>query len=391
MTNWQTKRLEDLTIKKGLVRGPFGGALKKEKFKSSGYKVYEQRNAIYQTTELGEYYIDDDKYEQLKRFSVNEGDFIVSCSGTIGRIFRIPEGAPEGVINQALLKITIDDDVVLPEYFHQYFNWDRFQSDVIDNTQGGAMQNLVGMDIFRSTKMLIPEKPEQERIVSVLEVWDEYVEKLEQKIALKEHLKIALMQQLFLCKRRLQDFSDPWREVRLEEVATVERGRPLSSRDLISGEYPVIAGGKTSPYRHADYTHEDVITVSASGANAGYAAYQARKVWASDCSVVFGRTSEYLTLYIYYWLHFMQDRIYMLQTGGAQPHVQPPDLRRFKISIPSREEQLELISIFGSVDLEINILEKLKREITQQKKYLLKNLITGAIRTPENLTPKGPN
>src|SRR5690606_8399555 len=126
-------------------------------------------NAIYQTTALGSYYIDADTFKKLKRFSIKPDDFIVSCSGTIGRIFQIPRGAPEGVINQALLKITIDHTKVLPSYFYQYFNWDRFQAEVIDNTQGGAMQNLVGMDIFRSTKLHLPDIKEQERIVDVLE------------------------------------------------------------------------------------------------------------------------------------------------------------------------------------------------------------------------------
>lgn len=260
-------------------------------------------------------------------------------------------------------------------------------------THKRLMQMSVYSKVYGLTKSSIasvdinyPEKPEQERIVGVLEVWNEYIEKLEQKIALKEQLKIALMQQIFSRKRRLQGFTARWREVRLEEVAVVERGKPLTSNQLIPGNYPVIAGGKTSPYRHSEYTHEDVITVSASGANAGYVAYQARKIWASDSSVVYGRNSEYLTLYIYYWLHFMQDRIYNLQTGGAQPHVQPPDLRRFKILIPEKDEQFEIVAILGAVDLEINYLERLKKQIGEQKKYLLKNLITGTIRTPETLS-----
>ena len=102
--DWRTVTLEDAATSGGLVRGPFGGALKKEFFVERGYKVYEQKNAIYETVETGEYFIDSRKYRELDRFHVYPGDFIVSCSGTIGCIYQIPKGAPQGVINQALLK-----------------------------------------------------------------------------------------------------------------------------------------------------------------------------------------------------------------------------------------------------------------------------------------------
>ena len=77
----------------GLVRGPFGGSLKKEYFVQAGYKVYEQRNAIYKEIRVGNYYIDKKKYDELIRFSVKHGDFIVSCSGTIGKIYQIRAGS----------------------------------------------------------------------------------------------------------------------------------------------------------------------------------------------------------------------------------------------------------------------------------------------------------
>lgn len=105
--DWDLLGLAELCVPDGLVRGPFGGALKKEFFVASGHKVYEQRNAIYRDVRIGNYYIDDAKFRELKRFEVKENDFIVSCSGTIGRIFQIPRNAPKGVINQALLKMVL--------------------------------------------------------------------------------------------------------------------------------------------------------------------------------------------------------------------------------------------------------------------------------------------
>ena len=100
------------------VRGPFGGALKKEFFREKGYAVYEQQHAIYKTLDF-RYFIDEKKYEKMKRFSIKPGVIIVSCSGTIGKTFVIPENAPKGIINQALLMLTPNEN--LNVFYLQYF------------------------------------------------------------------------------------------------------------------------------------------------------------------------------------------------------------------------------------------------------------------------------
>lgn len=202
--NWDKKCLEDICEQKGLVRGPFGGALKKEYFVEQGYKVYEQKNAIYKDITLGEYYIDENKFTELKRFEVHQGDFIVSCSGTIGRIYRIPNNSPKGVINQALLKIRIDNKVIDSEYFYQYFQWERFQNKIIENTQGGAMQNLVGMNIFRKTRLSIPTLLEQKKIAQILYTLDKEIDLQERELLQKKEQKKGLMQLLLTGKVRVK-------------------------------------------------------------------------------------------------------------------------------------------------------------------------------------------
>lgn len=188
---WVEMTLEDICVPNGLVRGPFGGSLKKEMFVSKGNKVYEQRNAIYKSVRIGDYYISNGKYNELSRFAVKADDFIVSCSGTIGKIFKIPKQYKRGIINQALLKISIDQTKCNLNYFYKYFEWDKFQDSIIDNTQGGAMKNLVGMDIFRKTVILMPiDITEQKAIAQIISAMDEEIESLkiekEKMIQIKE-------------------------------------------------------------------------------------------------------------------------------------------------------------------------------------------------------------
>jgi len=200
---WEVKTLENVCAKNGLVRGPFGGTLKKEFFVRNGFKVYEQKNAIYRNVDLGNYFIDNNKFNELKRFEVKNGDFIVSCSGTIGKIYQIPEGAECGIINQALLKIKTDNNIIHDRFFFYYFDWEKFQEKIIDNTQGGAMQNLVGMNIFRNTQILLPPLPEQQAIAQILSDMDTEIEAMEQKRDKYRALKQGMMQELLTGKTRL--------------------------------------------------------------------------------------------------------------------------------------------------------------------------------------------
>jgi type I restriction enzyme S subunit len=104
-------RLPDLlAIGNSLRRGPFGSSITKSMFvpkSDSATKVYEQKNAIYKNYSLGSYYINLNQHPNLKTFIVGPGDIIISCAGTIGETYILPNEASNGIINQALLKIQV--------------------------------------------------------------------------------------------------------------------------------------------------------------------------------------------------------------------------------------------------------------------------------------------
>jgi type I restriction enzyme, S subunit len=202
---WECLKLIDLCKKNGLIRGPFGGSLKKDFFVSSGIKVYEQKNAIYKNSSLGKYFINYEKFLELQRFEVFPKDFIVSCSGTIGSIYQLPSYIQKGIINQALLIIRTDSAKIHDKYFLYYFMWDEFQEEIIDNTQGGAMKNLVGMDVFKNTTISVPKTiEEQKAIADVLSSMDEETETLEKERDKYVMIKKGMMQQLLTGSIRIK-------------------------------------------------------------------------------------------------------------------------------------------------------------------------------------------
>src|SRR3990167_2280678 len=169
-------------MKNSIKRGPFGSAIKKAFFVQKGYKVYEQQNAIYNNHKLGNYYINEEKYNELIDFTVKPCDFIISCSGTIGKIAQIPESAEKGIINQALLKITLDNKLVLSKYFLYLFKSDVFQKMFLKDIRGTAMKNIASVEDLKLIPVALPPLHEQTTIVEEIESRLSVAEEIEETI-----------------------------------------------------------------------------------------------------------------------------------------------------------------------------------------------------------------
>ena len=156
---FEMKTLPEIVIdnKNSIKRGPFGGALKKDDFVDEGYLVYEQRHAIHNDFEYAKYYITQEKYDDMIGFKVIPGDLIISCSGvTLGRIAEIPEGAREGIINQALLKISLNPEVMLNTFFIQQFRGDEIQEILFGFSRGSGIPNMPSMGEVKAVKFICP-------------------------------------------------------------------------------------------------------------------------------------------------------------------------------------------------------------------------------------------
>jgi type I restriction enzyme S subunit len=165
--DWIECTFDDITS--NLKRGPFGGDLKKEMFVESGYRVYEQQHAINNDFSLGRYYISEEHFLRLKACEALPGDYIVSCSGTMGKIAKIPENSLIGIINQALLRIRIEKKLIEDSFFLNLFQSSQFQRKILSDTRGSGMQNMAGVKELKPIKLLLPPLPEQRAIVKKLE------------------------------------------------------------------------------------------------------------------------------------------------------------------------------------------------------------------------------
>jgi len=179
-----------------LYKVEFGGSLKKDIFVKDGYAVYEQSHAIHQNFYSFRYFISKEKFTELKRFSVHPDDIIMSCSGTMGKFAIIPKGAKSGVINQALLKLTVKKGLDI-RFIKAVLELPNNQEQLLSQSAGGAIKNVVSVEQIKELGLYIPSPPEQQKITDCLSSIDELITAYSQKLAtLKAHKK-GLLQQLF--------------------------------------------------------------------------------------------------------------------------------------------------------------------------------------------------
>ena len=210
--NWEIKKLKHLINKDGFIRGPFGSSLKIEFFVSDGYKVYAQKNAIYSNLSLGESFINEEKFQELSRFKIIENDILMSCSGTIGKTTLVPKDFKEGIINQALMIIRLSNfEDISPKYLQKIMTSHFFETQIIDNSKGGAMKNLVGIDIFKNIKIPIQPLEEQNRILEYFDKQSQkidcYIEKETQRIELLKEYRQSLISDVVTGKIDVRDWN----------------------------------------------------------------------------------------------------------------------------------------------------------------------------------------
>lgn len=153
------------------------------------YKVYEQKNAIQKNHELGSYYISKDKYNSLKGFSVSPHDIIVSCAGTIGETYVLPDNIQEGIINQALMLIRLYNREI-ERFYLLYFDF-ILKKEAYKESKGTAIKNIPPFDVLKNFLIPVPPKSEQIRILDEVDKWMSVVDTIE---ASRKDLQVIIKQ-----------------------------------------------------------------------------------------------------------------------------------------------------------------------------------------------------
>ena len=196
---WSWCRLRNIGDYK---KGPFGSALTKSIFvpkTENTIKVYEQKNAIQHNHLLGNYYISKEYFEkEMQSFEVLPGDIIVSCAGTIGETYILPNNIEKGIINQALMRMRLTSLLHI-SYFLIYFEH-ILKEEAAKSGKGTAIKNIPPFDVFKNFLLPLPPLSEQKLIV-------EEIEKIFAQIDLLEQNKTDLQTAIKQAKSKILDLA----------------------------------------------------------------------------------------------------------------------------------------------------------------------------------------
>lgn len=162
----------------------------------------------------------------------------------------------------------------------------------------------------------------------------------------------------------------------LRDIADIQKGTSITKGETRDGNIPVVAGGKDIAYYHNISNRDgNIITISASGAYAGFVNYFATPIFASDCNTIKSKDESVIsTKLIYVLLQSIQPLIYELQTGQAQPHVYGNDIATIKIPVPSIDVQRQIIEEIGKVDDSVLLSKRLIESCEAEIEELLSSI-----------------
>lgn len=298
-----------------------------------GFRLRPSKDRFY-TGEIPEDYV------------LNEGDLIVAMTeqgpGLLGSAALIPESG-KYLHNQRLGLIQEIDNEFLDKYFLYYlFNTRPVRGQISSSATGTKVKHTAPERIYR-VKIIVPtDVNQQRRIASILSAYDDLIENNRRRIQLLEQAARLLYKEWFVHLRfpghervKIEDgVPEGWAMKTLGDLVEVTKGRNITKNSAKDGSVSVVAGGLSPAYYH-DMANAvgPVITISASGANAGYVNLYHEDIWASDCSYI-SRTSTDRLYYLYLLLKSKQREIFGFQKGAAQPHVYPKDLKRLPLLAP---------------------------------------------------------
>ena len=314
-------------------------------------------------------YINKDNFENFLRGYLKKDDVLITLVGNgIGNVTMAPSNKSVIVQNTIGLRTNKNASNTFLYYLLLFY-----QDEIKNFNRGTSQPSIKKTDLF-NLAIQIPPLQEQKAIAHILSTLDDKIEVNNQINKTLENMAQAYFDDMFP--------NVAAGDTTIGEYITPKRGKNLLSKDAISGEVPVIAGGLSpATYHNVSNTQSPVITISASGANAGFVNLWTVPVWSSDSSFIdYGMTKD-----VYFWYVMLKKRqkeIYDSQTGSAQPHIYPKHIT----IMPTIKLNVDEINLYTKrvtplfKKIANNLYEISKLQLIRDT--LLPKLMSGEIRVP---------
>ena len=336
-------------------------------------------------------YIKWDKYYESPEIMINPNEIIITKTGSsVGRTTFVRRVVHPMTLNPQLVVLkNISENA---EFLSYYIKSALFQSVLKSIVVGSAIPTLSQKNLANLIINVPKEVAYQRRIASILSSLDRKIE-LNNKInADLEEMAQAIFKNWFVDFEPFKDgkfvdselgmIPEGWKVGRLGELCNFKRGKNLLTKNAIDEGVPVVAGGlEPSCYHNVANTGAPVITVSGSGANAGFMRMYHVPVWASDCSFIDISCENFY--FVYCFLKVNSKLLKHAQTGAVQPHVKPSDIHDFELVIPDKESIYDFQDKVKPFFDRIASLQKESSRLSLLRLSLLPRLMSGELEVPE--------
>lgn len=349
---------------------------------------------IIRTPNIGAGYLNLDGVQRVGEEAYNRrnvraipqaGDLILAREAPAGNVGIIPDGI-KVCLGQRTVLIRPDRRQVYPYYLNYYLNAPKQRYRLLSNSNGATVSH-VNMPIIRNLPVDLPDLDTQRCIADVLAAYDKLIENNRKQIKLLEEATQRLYKEWFVDLRFpghettpiVNGLPEGWRYGELGDVVEFKRGKMITQKETIEGKVPVVAGGLGPAYYHnVANTDCPVITVSGSGANAGFCRLYTTEIWASDCSFVDKSTTDDL-LFVYLSIKVLSNGFKQCQRGSAQPHVYPKHVNALKILIPDSTTLVRFDHTVESFFAKSGMAEQQIAAAREARDRLLPKLMSGEI------------
>ena len=399
---WEENTFNNLAEYK---KGPFGSSLTKSIFvpkSTNAMKVYEQQNAICKDWKLERYFITKSYANKMSSFEVRGGDIIVSCAGTIGATYILPDDADTGIINQALMRIRVNDVIIDKKLFIYLF------TNMIDDfskihSNGSAIKNIPPFSDLKPTKVLIPNIKEQSKLIVFLSKIDDLIKFQQQKLEKLKNIKKSMLDKMFpkngntVPEIRFKGFLESWEESKLKHLCKVfTDGDWIEAKDQSVFGIRLIQTGNiginefiNKPEKSKWISYEtyqklkcqevlpEDILISRLPEPAGRACIvpniNHKMITAVDCTIL-RLFKEYNNKFVVQFLstdnYFKKVNDFL--AGGTRQRITRSTLADFKITLPvSNPEQQKIGKFFGKIDDLIKFQQQKLEKLKNIKKSML--------------------
>lgn len=341
----------------------------------------------------GEKFITPEGVKKSSTQRLPAGSVLFSSRAPIGYI-AIAQN--EIYTNQGFKSLVCKSEVINNLYLYYYL---KLNLNYIKNFASGATFPELSANRIKNIKITFCKSlHEQQKIASILSAYDSQIENNQKRIKLLEQMAENLYKEWFVRFRfpgyetaefeggvpkgwvsLVGDNKKPkgWTYGELNQLGTFIRGKNITAAEMIEGQVPVISAGlEPAGYHNQANVCGPCLTISSSGANAGYLKYNLTDIWAADCSYYNNPDNIW---FVYSSLKYLQPVISNLQCGAAQPHVYPKDVNRLCVILPPKS----LITEYNrQSSLFFKNIHNLKNQIfllTHQRDLLLPRLMSGKL------------